>query len=257
MANPLPNEKELFERIKNENIRIIPEIWELLYHRIGDDITTINLLCHSYLDNEEDIPIKEAKKIMQYTRHIKDIVNQITVASKEKLNFPEFTDDMPLHPIIREMLTHYIGNDIHMINFMVQDTIDPIGPHPISLQITQKILNHARSVREFMERLRIATSQKIIPLKPKKILKNNRAITKEGVFQRIRERLVQEFKLKGEKIELNSYFREDLGLDSVDGLRVVMVLEEEFGFEIPDEAPDKILTVAEAVEYIFKKLSHP
>jgi len=251
MANPLANEKELYERIKNENITINPQIWDLLYHRIGDDLTAINLLCHAYLNSGQDIPIKEAHKILQYCRHIKDIVNQLTVVSKDDLTFPEF-QDAPLHPIIREMLTHYIGNDIHMINFMVQDAIDPLESHPVPQEITHRILVHAKSIKEFMERLRIATSQEGNHLKPHSAAKDNKPLSKEEVLARIRKSLAQEFKLREEKIQPGSRFREDLGFDSIDGLRVVMVLEEEFNFDMPDDAEEKILTVSQAADYIFK-----
>lgn len=158
MANPLPNESKLYEQIENEKITIASEIWDLLYHRIGDDVTAINLLCQYYLTNNEAIPILEAEKILVYTRDIKDTINKITTTSKENFPFPQFKEDIPLHPIIREMFTHYIGNDVYMINLVVGDAIDPQEPHPISLETAQRILGHTHTIREFMDRLREATS---------------------------------------------------------------------------------------------------
>ncbi|GFQ00378.1 acyl carrier protein 2 mitochondrial [Phtheirospermum japonicum] len=38
----------------------------------------------------------------------------------------------------------------------------------------------------------------------------------------------------------NAHFQSDLGLDSLDSVEIVMALEEEFGFEIPDNEADKI-----------------
>ncbi|TYI96544.1 hypothetical protein E1A91_D01G080100v1 [Gossypium mustelinum] len=52
----------------------------------------------------------------------------------------------------------------------------------------------------------------------------------------------------------NAHFQNDLGLDSLDTVEVVMALEEEFGFEIPDNEADKIGTINHAVEFI---ASHP
>ena len=43
---------------------------------------------------------------------------------------------------------------------------------------------------------------------------------------------------------------DDLGADSLDLVELVMVLEEEFGYEIPDEDAEKIQTVQDAVNYI-------
>lgn len=264
MANPLPNEKELYERIKSENIVINPDIWDLLYNRIGDDLTNINLLCQYYLKNNEPIPVEEAKKILRYTRHIKDINNKITVVKVEDLYFPEFGNDLPLHSVLREMLTHYIGNDVYMINLIVGDAISPLEPEELSLGSIQKILEHTRSIRIFMNRLREATMQEKVPsvasgasednkeAEPHKIKKE---LTKEETFLRIRKRLTQEFKsIKEENLRLESRFNEDLRLDSVDAIQVVMVLEEEFGFEIPDEEAEKAFTVSQAVDYIYERL---
>ena len=51
-----------------------------------------------------------------------------------------------------------------------------------------------------------------------------------------------------------AHFLNDLGLDSLDSVEVVMALEEEFKFEIPDNEADKILSVDQAVDFI---ASHP
>ncbi|KAL9686459.1 hypothetical protein QQ045_023919 [Rhodiola kirilowii] len=49
-------------------------------------------------------------------------------------------------------------------------------------------------------------------------------------------------------------FQNDLGLYSLDAVEVVMALEEEFGFEIPDNEADKISSIKLAVDFI---ASHP
>ncbi len=45
-------------------------------------------------------------------------------------------------------------------------------------------------------------------------------------------------------------FIEDLGADSLDIVELVMAMEDEFGFEIPDEEAENIRTVGDAVKYI-------
>lgn len=52
----------------------------------------------------------------------------------------------------------------------------------------------------------------------------------------------------------DAHFKNDLGLDSLDTVEVVMALEEEFGFEIPDNEADKIDSIKVAVDFI---ASHP
>jgi len=43
---------------------------------------------------------------------------------------------------------------------------------------------------------------------------------------------------------------EDLGADSLDCVELILVLEEEFKIEIPDDAADKVKTVAEVIAYL-------
>ncbi len=50
-------------------------------------------------------------------------------------------------------------------------------------------------------------------------------------------------------------FQADLGADSLDIVELVMDFEKEFGIEIPDDdAGDNIVTVADAIRYIEKKV---
>nr|XP_043615483.1 acyl carrier protein 2, mitochondrial [Erigeron canadensis] len=61
-------------------------------------------------------------------------------------------------------------------------------------------------------------------------------------------------KVDPSKVTPAAHFQNDLGLDSLDTVEIVMALEEEFGFEIPDNEADKINTVNLAVDFI---ASHP
>ncbi|KAL3943290.1 MAG: hypothetical protein SGBAC_002661 [Bacillariaceae sp.] len=58
----------------------------------------------------------------------------------------------------------------------------------------------------------------------------------------------------GNKVTEKVKFTEDLGLDSLDVVEVVMAIEDEFAIEIPDAEADKIVSIADAVDYI---TSHP
>ncbi|CAH8277178.1 unnamed protein product [Arabidopsis lyrata] len=61
-------------------------------------------------------------------------------------------------------------------------------------------------------------------------------------------------KVEPSRVTPKAHFNNDLGLDSLDTVEVVMALEEEFGFEIPDNEADKIQSVDLAVDFI---ASHP
>ncbi|KAF3045120.1 mitochondrial acyl carrier protein [Didymella sp. IMI 355093] len=55
------------------------------------------------------------------------------------------------------------------------------------------------------------------------------------------------------KLNGESHFHNDLGLDSLDTVEVVMAIEEEFSIEIPDKEADAIHSVKQAVEYILRQ----
>ncbi|KAK9919222.1 hypothetical protein M0R45_027832 [Rubus argutus] len=61
-------------------------------------------------------------------------------------------------------------------------------------------------------------------------------------------------KVDPSKVSPDAHFQKDLGLDSLDAVEIVMALEEEFGFEIPDNEADKINSIGLAVDFIS---SHP
>ncbi|KAF6024285.1 mtacp1 [Bugula neritina] len=60
-------------------------------------------------------------------------------------------------------------------------------------------------------------------------------------------------KVDPEKVTLESRFKEDLELDSLDHVEVIMAIEDEFGFEIPDQDAEHMHTPALIVQYIMDK----
>merc|ERR1712018_51657 len=60
-------------------------------------------------------------------------------------------------------------------------------------------------------------------------------------------------KITADKLTLESHFINDLGLDSLDHVEVIMAIEDEFGFEIPDDHAEKLLTPNKIVEYVSER----
>ncbi|KAK6061458.1 putative acyl carrier protein [Cooperia oncophora] len=54
---------------------------------------------------------------------------------------------------------------------------------------------------------------------------------------------------------MDSDFVKDLGLDSLDHVEMVMAMEEEFGFEIPDGDADRLKTPRDIFQYIADRYS--
>ncbi|KAF1834315.1 acyl carrier protein [Decorospora gaudefroyi] len=76
-------------------------------------------------------------------------------------------------------------------------------------------------------------------------------LSQEEVLGRIMDLLKNFDKVQDtSKLNLESHFHNDLGLDSLDTVEVVMAIEEEFSIEIPDKEADAIHSVKQAVDYI-------
>ncbi|KAG5890778.1 hypothetical protein JTB14_016514 [Gonioctena quinquepunctata] len=77
--------------------------------------------------------------------------------------------------------------------------------------------------------------------------------TEEEIKDRVLKVCASYDKVTADKLTLNSHFINDLGLDSLDHVEVIMAIEDEFGFEIPDADAEKLLKPADIVRYVGDK----
>jgi acyl carrier protein len=68
--------------------------------------------------------------------------------------------------------------------------------------------------------------------------------------ERVKKIVVEHLGVEPDKVVESASFIDDLGADSLDNVELVMAFEEEFGVEIPDDAAEKISTVADAIRFI-------
>ncbi|KAM6155114.1 acyl carrier protein, mitochondrial [Rhynchocyon petersi] len=78
-------------------------------------------------------------------------------------------------------------------------------------------------------------------------------LTLEGIKDRVLYVLKLYDKIDPEKLSVDSHFMKDLGLDSLDQVEIIMAMEDEFGFEIPDIDAEKLMCPQEIVDYIADK----
>src|SRR5262245_42152048 len=82
-------------------------------------------------------------------------------------------------------------------------------------------------------------------------LRSARARRMESQLEdKVRAIVAEQLGVQPSEVRAESAFIEDLGADSLDIVELVMAMEEEFGFEIPDDQAEKIRTVGDAVSYI-------
>ena len=79
---------------------------------------------------------------------------------------------------------------------------------------------------------------------------NLRYFEMSDVAEQVKKIVVEHLGVDAGKVVENASFIDDLGADSLDTVELVMAFEEEFGIEIPDDAAETILTVADAVKFI-------
>ncbi len=75
-------------------------------------------------------------------------------------------------------------------------------------------------------------------------------LAKAEIESKVKAIIMRQLGVKEEEVALEKSFIDDLGADSLDIVELVMAMEDEFGFEIPDEEAENIKTVGDAVSYI-------
>jgi acyl carrier protein len=75
-------------------------------------------------------------------------------------------------------------------------------------------------------------------------------LTREHVFELIRDHLVDELDVETAAITDETRFKEDLEADSLDLYTLVQELEDTYGVQMSDEQAAQILTVGAAVEFV-------
>ena len=76
------------------------------------------------------------------------------------------------------------------------------------------------------------------------------AASREEVFGRVKEVLVEQLGVDESEITEAASFQEYLDADSLDLVELIMELEDSFDIKISDEDAQKIQTVGQAVEYV-------
>ena len=72
---------------------------------------------------------------------------------------------------------------------------------------------------------------------------------------RIRKLVALQLDIELDLVKIESKIMEDLGGDSLDVVEMVMLIEDEFGIEIPDKEAETLKSLRAAVDYVATKLS--
>ena len=75
----------------------------------------------------------------------------------------------------------------------------------------------------------------------------------KDISSRVKKMVADHLGIEESKVTDEANFIDDLGADSLDTVELVMAFEEEFGSEISDSEAEKILTVGDAIKFIYGK----
>jgi len=83
-------------------------------------------------------------------------------------------------------------------------------------------------------------------------LEVQRVLSKEEIEQKIIHIVSEQMGVDKSEINRETSFVNDLNADSLDTVELVMEFEDEFELTIPDDEAEKIQTVGQAIDYVFK-----
>ncbi len=75
-----------------------------------------------------------------------------------------------------------------------------------------------------------------------------------SVEQKVKQIIADILGMDEEEISRDSIFADDLGVESLDVVEMIAMMEEEFDIEIPDEEAERNVTVGQAIDYIKEKI---
>jgi len=75
------------------------------------------------------------------------------------------------------------------------------------------------------------------------------------VVRIINQFLIDEIEIEENIIKEDARLKEDLGIDSLDFVDVVVIIEREFGFKIKAEEMANVRTLSDFYNYIYEKVS--
>lgn len=82
-------------------------------------------------------------------------------------------------------------------------------------------------------------------------------MTKEEIIEKVNAFLIEEFEIEENKIAPDANFKDDLGLESLDFVDIVVIIERDFGFKVKGEEMINIRQLSDLYNYIEKQINTP
>ena len=79
-------------------------------------------------------------------------------------------------------------------------------------------------------------------------------MTRQEIEENVREFLIDDLEIDKEKIHPEALLKDDLGIDSLDFVDIVVIIERRFGFKIKPEEMAGVQTLRQFCDYIESKV---
>ena len=80
-------------------------------------------------------------------------------------------------------------------------------------------------------------------------------MTRQEIEEKVRNFLIEDLEVEEENITPDAKLKEDLGIDSLDFVDIVVIVEKNFGFKIKPEEMAGVITLSQFCDYIESKVA--
>ena len=80
-------------------------------------------------------------------------------------------------------------------------------------------------------------------------------MTKQEIEEKVKAFLIEDLEIDEEKIADDATLKDDMGIDSLDFVDIVVIVEKNFGFKIKPEEMANVTTLSQFYDYIESKVS--
>lgn len=80
-------------------------------------------------------------------------------------------------------------------------------------------------------------------------------MTRSEIEEKVRNFLIEDLEIEEEKITPDARLKEDMGIDSLDFVDIVVIVDKNFGFKIKPEEMQGVDTLSKFCDYIESKVN--
>ncbi|MBR3432251.1 MAG: acyl carrier protein [Bacteroidaceae bacterium] len=79
-------------------------------------------------------------------------------------------------------------------------------------------------------------------------------MTRTEIEEKVRDFMIEDMEIAAEKVHANALLKEDMGIDSLDYVDIIVIVNRIFGFKIKLEEMTNVKTLGDFCDYIEQKI---